>query len=54
VKVQQDEIGIMLFGRQDGGVGIVRRSHYPIARIVFDQIFERCRQLAVIFDDKNP
>ena len=41
VKVEQDEVGIMLLGRGDRAFGIVGDRDDAIARIVLDQIFER-------------
>ena len=54
MQVEQDEIGIMLFGRGDGAVGVLRGRDHAIARIVLDQIFECRRQLQIVFDDQNP
>ena len=43
----------MLLGGGDRALGIFGDRHDAIARIVLDQIFERHRQLAVIFDDED-
>ena len=53
VKVEQDQVGIMLFGRGDCAIRILGDGHDAIARIVLDQIFQRRRQLRVVFDDEN-
>ena len=53
MEVEQDEVGLMLLGRGDRAVGILGHGHHAIARIVLDQIFERRRQLAIVFDDQD-
>ena len=54
MQVEQDEVGIRVFGCGNGTVGIGGRSHDPVARIVLDQIFERFRQLLVVLDHQDP
>ena len=54
MEVEQDEVGIMLLGGGDRAVGVVGDRHDPVARIVLDQIFERRRQLRIVFDDQDP
>ena len=54
MEIEQDEVGVMLLGRGDRAVGIVGDRDHAVARIVLDQIFERCRQLRVVFDDQDP
>ncbi len=39
MKVEKDQIGIMLFGRRNGRVGILGGGDNSIARIVLDEIF---------------
>jgi hypothetical protein len=51
VKIEKHEVGIVLFCRGDRRIGIVRGRYNAIARIVLDQIFERDRQLGIVFDD---
>ena len=53
VKVDQRQIGAMRFGRGDRAVEIVGGRDDAIARIVLDQIFQRRRQLAIVFDDQD-
>ena len=54
VKIEKDEVRIMLLGRGDRRVRIVRHGDHAIPRIVLDQIFERNCQLGIVFDDQNP
>ena len=53
MQVEQDEVGLMLFGCGNGAIGVLRHRDNAIARIVLDQIFERHRQLAVVLDDED-
>jgi hypothetical protein len=51
VKIEQDKVRIMLLGRCDRAFGIVGSRDHAVARIVLDQIFQRRRQLQIVFDD---
>ena len=53
VKVEQDKVGLVLFGRGDRGVGVLGHGHDAITRVVLDEIFEGHRKLTVIFDDED-
>src|SRR5438105_4265477 len=53
MKIEEDEVRVAGFSGGDGTVGIFGHRHDTITRIVLDQIFERYRQLAVIFDDQD-
>jgi hypothetical protein len=53
VQVEQDEVRLIFLGCRDRAVGILGHGDDPVARIVLDQIFERDRQLAVVFDDED-
>ena len=54
MQIEQDEVGITLFGCGNGPVGIGGGCDDPIARIVLDEIFERFRQLLVVLDHQDP
>ncbi len=54
VKIEKDEVRIMLLGRSDRRVRIVRHGNHAVPRIILDQIFERDCQLGIVFDDQNP
>ena len=53
VKVDQGQLGVMLFGGGDGAVDVVGGRDHAIARIVLDQIFQRGRQLAIILYNQD-
>ena len=52
-QVDQGEIGQMFRCGGDRAVQIVGGGDDPITRIVLDQIFQRRRQLDVVFDDQD-
>jgi hypothetical protein len=53
VQVEEDEVGVVFLGRGDRAFGIVGGRDHAVARIVLDQIFERRRQLEIVFDHKD-
>jgi hypothetical protein len=52
-KVNQSKVRKMLLRCDNSAIEVVGGSHHPIAGLVPDQIFERRRQLDVIFDDQD-
>src|SRR4029077_19825285 len=53
MKVQQDQIRLILLGGGDSAFGILGHRHNAITRIVLDQIFERDGQLTVVLDNED-
>jgi hypothetical protein len=49
-KVDERKVRKMLGRRGNGTVEIVRRGDHAIARVILDQIFERRRELRIVFD----
>jgi hypothetical protein len=53
MEIEQGEIRLVLLGGGDSAIGIFGHRHHAVARIVLDQIFERDRQLGIVFYDKD-
>ncbi len=53
LEIDQSEIGVKFLRRRDRAVEIVGPGDHAVARIVLDQIFERRRQLRIVFDNQD-
>ena len=52
-QVDQCQIRHMFFRGGDRGLETAAGGHHAIARVVLNQVFQRCRQLRVVFDDQD-
>ena len=53
MQIEENEVRLVRFDCSDGPVRILGHGDDAVTRVVLDKIFERDRQLAVVFDDED-
>jgi hypothetical protein len=52
-KIDKGQVGQMFFRGGNGAVQVVGGRYHLVARIILDEIFQRRRQLHIVFDDQD-